>query len=69
MFKKFAVQTQSRLVRDPNTGETTAEERDPMETVVVVAAYAEIVKDVVTHSALTIGAVYTGCMIIRRICK
>lgn len=66
LLKNYRVQTQSKLVKDD---ETPAQERDPMENVVVVAAYAEIVKDVVTHSALTIGGVFAACQIIKRICK
>lgn len=67
LFHRYAVQTQSKLVKDGETVQT--EEHDPMETVVVVAAYADILKDVVTHTALTVGGVYAACQIIKRICK
>lgn len=44
-------------------------DRDPFEGVQVAAAYAEIAKDLVTHTALTIGGVFAACKIIERICK
>lgn len=68
LLNKYRVQTQSKLVKDEDSG-TSAPERDPMENVVVVAAYAEIVKDVVTHTALTVGGVFAVCKIVERICK
>lgn len=68
LLNRYRVQTQSKLVKDDENG-TPGPERDPMDNVVLVAAYAEIVKDVVTHSALTIGGVFAACQIIKRICK
>lgn len=50
-------------------GEVEAADRDPFEGVQIAAAYADIVKDLVTHTALTIGGVYAACKIIGRICK
>lgn len=44
-------------------------DRDPMEGVQVAAAYADIFKDVVTHTALVVGGVYAACKIIGIICK
>jgi hypothetical protein len=43
--------------------------RDPYEGVQIAAAYAEVAKDFITHTALTIGGVMAGVAIIRRICK
>lgn len=44
-------------------------DRDIFEGPVVAAAYAEIIKDVVTHTALVVGGVFAACKIIGRICK
>lgn len=50
-------------------GADTDPSRDPYEGVDVVAAYAEIAKDLVTHTAFTIGGVFAVCKIIERLCK
>lgn len=42
---------------------------DPFVGVQVAAAYADIAKDLITHTALTIGGVFAACKIIERICK
>lgn len=42
---------------------------DPLEGVVVAAAYVELAKDLITHAAFTIGGVYAACKIVERICK
>ena len=42
---------------------------DPFVGVQVAASYAEVVKDVVTHVAFTIGGIYAACKIVERICK
>lgn len=42
---------------------------DPWANVEIAAAYAEIAKDVITHTALTVGGVWAACKIIGRICK
>ncbi len=42
---------------------------DPWLNVELAAGYAEVVKDVVTHTALTVGGVWAACKIIGRICK
>ena len=57
------------LLDNPSkTSEPTAD-HDPLDGVVVAAAYAEIFKDVVTHTALTVGGVAAAYKIIERICK
>lgn len=56
--------------RNMNAEEPSSESNgNPFEGVEVAAMYAEIVKDVVTHTALTIGGVYAACKIIGRICR
>lgn len=51
-------------VRDPK-----AESGLPFEGVEIAAGYAEIVKDVVTHTALVVGGVYCICKIVERLCR
>lgn len=55
--------------RDMASGETVVDDADPFLGVEVAAAYAEIAKDLVTHTALTVGGVWAVCKIIGRICK
>lgn len=43
--------------------------RNPMEGVEVAAAYAEIAKDFITHTALVIGGTFAVCQIIKKVCK
>lgn len=45
------------------------DENNPYEGVEVAAAYAEVAKDFITHSALVIGGVFAACKIIERICR
>lgn len=52
-----------------NNGTEIDPDRNPFEGVEVAAAYAEIAKDVITHTALTVGGVWAACKIIGRICK
>lgn len=72
MMKRF-MKTKSinvKLVNDQDAGAT--EELDPDQAwanVEIAAAYAEIAKDLVTHTALTVGGVWAACKIIGRICK
>lgn len=54
--------------RDINGAENESD-RDPWENVEIASAYAEIAKDLVTHTALTVGGVWAACKIIGRICK
>lgn len=42
---------------------------DPMLGPEIAAAYAEVFKDVVTHTALVVGGVFIACKIVGRICK
>lgn len=59
-----------KLLEDEGqTSTPTDPNHDPWQNVQVAAAYAEIAKDVVTHTALTIGGVWAACKIIGRICK
>jgi len=77
--RKFAVQTNTRLVRENaklngSTPETTPIEGsenlfDPMVGPQIAAAYSEIAKDFITHAALTIGATFVVCKIVGRLCK
>lgn len=55
--------------RTLNGGAEVDSDYDPMVGVQVAAAYAEIAKDLVTHTALTVGGVWAACKIIGRICK
>lgn len=61
-----------KVLDDRNIGAMSTEpenDRDPFEGVQVAAAYAEIAKDLVTHTAFTIGGVFAACKIIERICR
>jgi hypothetical protein len=60
----------------PNNGSKTSvnyvpagDSEDPMVGVQVAAAYADVVKDVVTHATLLIGGVYAACQIVKRLCR
>jgi hypothetical protein len=68
LFKNKAVQF--KVVKDSTT---STDEQDPdrniFEGVEVAAAYAEVLKDVVTHASLVIGGVWAACKIVERICK
>lgn len=44
-------------------------ERNIYEGAQVAAAYADVIKDVVTHSAIVIGGTVAAVAIIKRICK
>jgi hypothetical protein len=66
MFRNRVAQV--KFVKETPTSETDAE-RNIFEGPEVAAAYAEVVKDVVTHTALVVGGVYAACKIIARICK
>lgn len=44
-------------------------EMDPMVGPQIAAAYAEVAKDFITHTALVVGGVFAACQIIKRICK
>ncbi len=65
MFKNRSFNV--RMVKDQDN--ETASDRDPFMGPVVAAAYAEVLKDVVTHTALTVGGVWAACKIVGRICK
>jgi hypothetical protein len=67
MFKRYAVQTQTKVVRENGAAPETDE--NPMVGVEIAAAYADIAKDLITHAALTIGGVWAACKIVERICK
>lgn len=54
---------------DINGGAPIDPTRDPFEGVEVAAAYADVAKDLITHTALVVGGVYAACKIIGRICK
>lgn len=56
-----------KIVKDPKVSSDSPEEI--LAGVEVVAAYAEIFKDVVTHTALVVGGVWCICKIVERICK
>lgn len=58
-----------KVVKDPVNGSEPDETTDPFEGVQVAAAYAEVAKDFVTHTALVIGGVFAACKIIERICR
>lgn len=59
-----------KVVADPSPENESSEgERNIFEGADVAAAYAEVIKDVVTHTALTVGGVWAAVLIIRRICK
>lgn len=64
--RSFAV----KVLKDEDINSTPVDpDRNPFEGVEVAAAYAEVVKDVITHAALTIGGVWAACKIVERICR
>lgn len=67
MFRKRSIQV--KFVKDPKSENDGTEESNIFESVEVAAAYAAIVKDVVTHTALVIGGVFIVCKIVERICR
>lgn len=46
-----------------------APSNDAFKNVELAAAYADVVKDLITHAAVTVGVVYSACKIISRLCK
>lgn len=58
-----------KLVDDPTAPTETDPNRDPFEGPEVLAAYSEVAKDFITHTALTVGGVMAAYQIIKRICK
>lgn len=67
MFRDKSINV--KVVKDRATAVETDLTRDPFEGVQVAAAYAEIAKDLVTHTAFTIGGVFAAYKIIERICR
>lgn len=68
MFKNRSFNV--KVVKDQADGNNdTTTDRDPFEGPVVAAAYAEVIKDVITHAAFTIGGVWAACKVVERICK
>jgi hypothetical protein len=59
------------LVDNPNAPTEPEDDpnRDPFEGVEVLAAYSEVVKDFITHTAVTVGVYMAAYQIIKRICK
>jgi len=64
MFRNRAFQV--KMVKDQVGEEETI---DPMMGPQIAAAYAEVAKDFVTHTALVVGGVMSAYQIIKRICK
>jgi hypothetical protein len=75
LFGRYTVQTHSKLVRVPKPDATIIEEEgpliagDPLIGPELVQEYVDIAKDFITHTAITVGAVYCVCKIVGRICK
>lgn len=67
MFKNRAVQME--FVKKDKKDDAAGEPTNIFEGPEIAAAYAEVIKDVVTHTALVVGGVYAACKIIGRICK
>ncbi len=68
MFKNRSFNV--KVVKDQIVnGDEIDSDRNPFENVEVVAAYAEVAKDFVTHAAFTIGGVWAACKIVERICR
>lgn len=42
---------------------------NPYEGVEIAAAYAEVAKDFITHTALVVGGTFILCQIAKRLCK
>lgn len=56
-----------KVVKDPKAPVDTPEEIQA--SVDAVAAYAEIIKDVVTHTAIVVGGVWCICKVVERLCR
>lgn len=56
-----------KMGKDPKVAPETEEEM--LANVEIVATYAAIAKDVVTHTALVVGGVWCLCKIVERICR
>lgn len=67
MFRNRAFQV--KIVKEPKPSSDSPEESNIFESVEVAAAYAEIIKNVVTHTALVIGGVFIVCKIVERVCR
>lgn len=67
MFRRHAFQV--KIVKDPKTANDAPDEAALIGNVEAAAAYAEIVKNVVTHTALVIGGAFILCKIVERICR
>lgn len=68
MFKNRSFNV--KLVRDDQVnGDGPIITHDPMLGPEIAAAYSEIAKDFITHTALVVGGVFAACQIIKRICK
>jgi hypothetical protein len=71
--KRFAVQTNTRLVREPavpNEDEPTSTIFDDLMTGPEMAAeYAEIAKDFITHTAVVVTSAYVICRIARALTR
>jgi hypothetical protein len=59
------------LLDTPTSNKTSepVSEQDAYAGVEIAAAYVELAKDLVTHTALTIGGVYAACKIVEKICR
>lgn len=60
---------QVKFVKDPKTANDAPDEAALIGNVEVAAAYAEIFKNVVTHTALVVGGAFILCKIVERICR
>lgn len=59
-----------KVVNDEDQNGASSEfPNDPFEGVEVAAAYAEVAKNFITHTALVVGGVYSLCKVVERICK
>lgn len=69
MFGRRAVQLQFVKPQEAKHQEKIESGKDPYEGPNVAAAYSAVAKDLITHTALTVGGVWAVCKIIGRICR
>ena len=67
LFRNRSVQV--KFVKDQKAATDVTDESAVIANIEAAAAYAEIFKDVVTHTALVIGGAFIVCKIVERICR
>lgn len=67
IFRKPAVKM--TFIKDEDSVDTTDPNYNPFEQVEIASAYAEVAKDFITHTAVTVTAAFVVCKLVERICR